>query len=570
METTYAVLDPVTGRILHESKGYGAAPVTQEIPLTDGTVLRICGEPSQKELLSRLEAAEAANTAKEAFLSNMSHDIRTPMNAIVGMTALAQKHIDEKSRVADALEKIETASGHLLSLINDVLDMSRINSGHMQLTLDRFSLGDLLHDLLILAKPLIDAKHHTFTLITDNVEVEEFSGDILRLRQIYINILSNAIKYTPASGQITLTVESHRQENQALLRFVCQDNGIGMEEAFLQRIFVPFERVQSSTLSGVEGTGLGMSIVRKLIDAMNGTIAIQSAPGKGTVVSIDIPLALSASESTLPALRDIRVLALESQKARRGLLMRYLKGAGVFCALAASAQEALAVMAEADISQSCFHVIVLGESIEGAQDVLDVAEYLHKARPDIPLVLYSARKWEDIEYRARKCGIISFIPVPFFQKSLLSGIASALTSASSSAPLTRYPDLTGQSILLVEDNLINQEIACEILSMTHVHIDTAENGKEAVERFVSSRQGTYALIFMDIQMPVMDGYAATRAIRESTHPDAQTIPIFAMTANTFAEDIEKTRACGMNGHISKPVDIDHLMQVLQTLTERGA
>ena len=294
MSREYAVLSGQD--VLYRTEGFDAASVTETVPLSEGRTLLIAGEdPERKELLERLREAEESGRAKELFLSNMSHDMRTPMNAIMGMTALAMKHIDEKSRVADALSKIETASGHLLSLINNVLDMSRINSGRMRIDEQLFSLGDLLHDLCIIVKPLIEQKKHDFILNTDGVLTEAYRGDALRLRQVFVNIVSNAAKYTPEGGRIRVSVSDEDcdppQDGRRTLVFRCEDNGIGMSEDFLRRIYDPFERVSSTTVSKIEGTGLGMSIVKRIVDVMGGTIAIDSAPGRGTTVTVTFPAA---------------------------------------------------------------------------------------------------------------------------------------------------------------------------------------------------------------------------------------------------------------------------------------
>ncbi len=529
-----------------------------------------CGGDSlqseNERLREQLREAKEANAAKETFLSNMSHDIRTPMNAIVGMTALAKKHIDEKTRVADALNKIEVASAHLLSLINDVLDMSRINSGRLAVAEERFSLGDLLHDTLIIIRPPLEKKKHSLQFEMGEVYEENLHGDPLRLRQIFVNILSNAVKYTPDGGQLLLSVgQEPPAGGRCVLRFVCRDNGVGMTEEFLQRIFDPFERVSSSTISRIEGTGLGMSIVKKLVDAMEGEIAIESAPGHGTTVTVRIPLTFERVPLNTAALRGKRLLVIEAEEETRALYRRYLGEAGLAFTLVPSAQEAISALADADFRAESFDGVVIGRRVETSDSVFELASYLHKARPALPLLLVSDDDWSEIEYRATRSGITRFIPVPFFRSSLLNGLAEALQGSDGQEGAFGTPDLKGKHVLLAEDNFINSEIACELLGSTNAMVDTAGNGREAVERFLASAPGHYDLILMDIQMPVMDGYAAARAIRAAERADAAKVPIYAMTANTFAEDVAKAREAGMDGHIAKPIDINALMQVLRSI-----
>jgi len=572
MDREYAVID---GRetVLYQTAGFDPAAVTETRPLSGGARLCVCGEDEllreNRRLRLQLEEANAANVAKETFLSNMSHDIRTPMNAIVGMTTLAKKHIDEKARVADALNKIEVSSGHLLSLINDVLDMSRINSGRMSLTVEPFSLSDLLHDIMTIIRPQMEQKRHTYQLEVDNIEVESLCGDALRLRQVFVNIINNAVKYTDEGGQILLNVSETLEGDLCRLLFRCRDNGIGMSAEFLGRIFEPFERVNNSTISKIEGTGLGMSIVKKLVDAMDGTIAIESAPGAGTTVTIEVPMRYERIQVNTAALAEKRLLILEASERLRSIYTRYLGEYDIRHTLVSSAPEALAALTDAGFHGEEYDAVILGEEREDSGSIYDIAAYLHKSYPSLAVVLVSGDNWEEIEYRATHSGIRHFIPLPFFRKSLLNGLNLALQGDEPGGSMAAYPDLTGRRLLLVEDNLINREIAREILSVTNAEIETAEDGREALDRFLASEEGHFDLILMDIQMPVMDGYAATRAIRESPRADAGTVPIYAMTANTFAEDIAKAREAGMNGHIAKPIDIKLVLKELRKIKENS-
>ena len=541
--------------------GFDLERVREEVPLGEGTLL-ISGEDPKKEiegLEQKLEEARAMAAAKDRFLASMSHDIRTPMNAIVGMTSLAKKHIDEKARIADALNKIETASSHLLSLINDVLDMSRINSGRISFSKEPFSVSDLLHDLLTIAEPQMKGKGHDWSLDLGEVFEENLIGDVLRLRQVYVNIISNAVKYTPAGGQIDLSVWEEKRGDRCALCFCCKDNGMGMSQDFLGRIFEPFERVRNNAVNQIEGTGLGMSIVKNIVEAMEGTIGIESEEGKGTSVTIQIPMAYEEKSVDISALSGKGILILEKDEKQRELFSRYLGERSLRYRLASSAQEAIDAITEAGFLGEDYQVAILGQEQEEG-DIFDMASYLHKAHPEMVLVLVRRDDWAQVEYRAERCGIHHFIPAPFFRKSLLNGLNEALKEQGQGTGSASYPNLAGKHILLVEDNLINREIAKELLGLTGADIETAENGQEAVEAFEKRGEGYFALILMDVQMPVMDGYEATRLIREK---EKGSVPIYAMTANTFAEDIEKARAAGMNGHIAKPIDIQALMQVLR-------
>lgn len=567
MEKQYAVRD--RGRnILFKSDQCDIDCVTDTIPLSDGAELLICGTPEDDEIGSlqeKLREANDANLAKESFLSNMSHDIRTPMNAIVGMTALAKKHIDEKKRVVDALNKIDVASSHLLSLINDVLDMSRINSGKMTVNAELFSLSDLLHDVLVIVRPQMADKKHSFDLKVGNIDAEYIYGDALRIRQVLVNIINNSVKYTEANGKLSLYVtEDVDPGNKVRLIFSCSDNGIGMSEEFLKKIFEPFERVNSTTISRIEGSGLGMSIVKKTVEAMGGEISIESALGEGTTVTVSLPLTYEVHKLEAGSLKDKNILIIERESAAADLFMNYLNEAEAKCEVVASASDAVSAITEAEFSGKSYQAVIIGQQLAEGDSVFGIGSYLHRSYPELVLVLCSLANWEEIEYQANRNGIHHFIPRPFFRKSLINSLSSALDGKDDETGNTSaYPNLTGKHILLVEDNLINREIAKELLTVTHAEVETAENGKEAVEKFTASDEYWYSMILMDIQMPVMNGYQAAEAIRAEDRSDAMTVPIFAMTANTFAEDIARARAAGMNGHLAKPIDINALMHTLR-------
>ena len=571
MAKAYAIIDRSKGHedILYSESSFDALSVTQKIDLGNLREIWISGsdqtQQENDELRQRLREAEAENVAKEAFLSSMSHDIRTPMNAIIGMTALAKKHIDEKARVADALDRIETASTHLLSLINDVLDMSRINSGKMQISTEQFALSDLLHDLLTIVRPQAAQKGHALVFRAGEILRETLYGDPLRLRQIFLNIASNAVKYTPGGGKISLFVREEYEGDRCVLEFHCEDNGIGMSEEFLQRIYQPFERVQSSTTSRIEGTGLGMSIVKKLVDSMDGTIAIRSRPGEGTAVTVRIPLYYENIQVNSAPLKGRKLLILEADTDLAALYRLYLGETEVSFQIVPSHSEAIAALTEADYAGKPIDAVLIGKKVQETDNIFDLAAYLKKAYPNLTLILASEDSWNEIEYRANRSGITAFIPVPFFRKSLINGLNLALQGDQEKADDFGAPDLRSRHILLVEDNEINRMIAMELLQSTMASIDQAENGQIAVEKYLASDPGYYDLILMDIQMPVKDGYAATREIRHSGRPDAESVKIVAMTANAFAEDIAKATDAGMNGHLAKPIDIQLFMRMLRQI-----
>jgi len=563
MAREYAIRKKGTNDILYQSDGFDMAAIRERYDLSEDTELLITWNVETiGELRKQLAAAEDANKAKEVFLSNMSHDIRTPMNAIIGMTALAKKHIDEKNRVLDSLNKIDTASSHLLSLINEVLDMSRINSGKMTISEEMFSLSDLLHDTLAIVRPQAQAKGHHFVFRTENIAVEGLYGDALRLRQIMVNIINNSIKYTNEGGEISVTVSEEIREDLCYFRFVCSDNGAGMSEDFLKKIFDPFERASSSTMSGIEGTGLGMSIVQKLVKAMNGEILIDSRLQEGTTVTITIPMRYERLKISADALKGKRFLIIEADRQLQETYRRYLSEFSVDCHIVEDSSEAVSAFSDEEFKGEHYDALIIGRQIGPDGSIYDIASYFHKADSGMKIILISDDSWDEIEYRATRSGISRFIPLPVFRKTLINLLNEALDPHSEGAG-TSAVDLSGKHILLVEDNMINREIAKEILRTTNAAIDTAENGKEGVETYLSSKENYYDIILMDIQMPVMDGYEAARQIRSSGRKDANKVRIYAMTANTFVEDIARAKEAGMDGHIAKPIDVSRLMNTLK-------
>lgn len=567
MAKGYAVKNNKNDEILFRSADFKEEEIIEQIAMSDETALLISGtDPLQRQiddLNRKLQEAESANLAKEAFLSNMSHDIRTPMNAIIGMTGLAKKNIDEKTRLLDSLNKIDSASAHLLSLINEVLDMSRINSGKLLINEEPFYLSDLLHDTLIIVRPQMEAKGHHFDVKYHNIVYENLVGDIQRLRQIFVNILNNSVKYTKDKGEISLSICEEVKDDRCELIFNCTDNGMGMSQDFLKRIFDPFERVNNSTNSGIEGTGLGMSIVKKLVDAMNGRIDIKSKEGEGTSITIAIPLAYETMDIDASALQRKRFLIVMEDDDTSKMLQGYLNEFSIPNVTVRDFTSAITEFTDADFERHPFDGILFGNFENRTGNTFTMASYFRKSYAGLPMVLISEDDWGKIEYKANRNGIENFIPTPLFRKSLISSLQEIFTKEHSASATLQTPDLSDKTILLVEDNFINREIALELLRSTKAQLFSAENGKAALDMYLASDEGYYDIVLMDIQMPVMDGYEATTAIRNSGRKDASTIRIYAMSANVFAEDIAKARSIGMDGHIGKPIDVAKLMQTLR-------
>ena len=539
-------------------------------------VLGACGRRQAAELAQAnealedaLKAAEAANQAKSQFLSNMSHDIRTPMNAIVGMTAIGLSHIDEKARVQDCLRKIKTASAHLMSLVNNVLDMSRIDSGRMTLNEEPFSLADLIHDIAVIVRPQAAAKGQSLQLEVGEICEENLIGDTLRLRQILVNIIGNAVKYTQPGGAVKARFSQRPAPERAgggavWLDFSCEDNGIGMSPAFLERIFIPFERVASAAISKIEGTGLGMAIVKRLVDSMGGQIRVESEEGAGSRFYVELPIPVQPQGGREPALPvGQTVLVAESLDGRARQITDYLREGGLKPVCMAAGLDAVTWLTEAQYEDRMPCALLLGQELTDMQ-VLDVAAHVRQlAGKGFPILLVSEVDWAQIEYRAARAGVNAFVPCPLFRSRLWETL-SQLTEGACQDEGAQEVDFSGSRVLLAEDNELNQEIAVELLGMTGVQVEVAGDGGQAVRMFEAAPEGYHDLIFMDIQMPVMDGYEATRRIRGMHRGDAGSVWIVAMTANAFVEDIRLSREAGMNEHVSKPVDMDRLLEILRT------
>lgn len=526
-------------------------------------------EEQQRQMLqSALDSAKAANQAKSQFLSNMSHDIRTPMNAIAGMTAIASSHLGETERVADCLNKIELSSKHLLSLVNDVLDMSKIESGKLSLQEEPFNIAQLITDCVKLVYQQAVSKQLKLDIHIAKLEDENVIGDPLRLRQIYINILSNAVKYTPSGGSICIEVkqETGLRQKHAHYVFRCKDTGVGMSPEFMDKLFQPFERVQDTTVSKIAGTGLGMAITKNLVDLMNGDIQVESELGIGSVFSVTLPLQLQNAplEQVPPEFAGARTLIVDDDLETCKNANELLEDMGLLPQFVTTGEEAVQCIKAAKDTADPFHLIIIDWKMPGMDGVEAARQIRANIASTVPVILLSAYDWSEIESEAKKAGVTSFLSKPFYR----SKICYLLRQLNGEEKMPEYkcpphcPDYAGKRILLVEDNIMNQEIAQTLMEEMGITVERASDGKEAVEKISGAAEGYYDLIFMDIQMPNMNGYEATKAIRKLHRSDVQKIPIIAMTANAYEEDIRKALQAGMDAHFAKPVDVVKLKKLL--------
>lgn len=525
---------------------------------------------SHRALKDAYRAAENASRAKTDFLSNMSHDIRTPMNAIVGLTAIAGANIENQDKVIECLGKMTKSSRHLLGLINEVLDMARIESGKMSLAEEDFNLPELVDNLITLTKPVIDEHRHDFEVHVDHIEHEAVCGDSLRIQQVFVNLMSNAVKYTPDGGNIIFSIKEKPNGFSELgcYEFSIADNGIGMTPEFQKIMFEPFSRADDHRTTKVQGTGLGMAITQNIVNLMNGSIKVDSAPGKGTKITVTIYLKLQQSKREQEKeLLDLPVLVVDDDKTCCESTVATLKDIGIAGEWVLTGRQAVErCYARHETGRDYFAVILDWKMPEmnGIETARKIRERVGK---DVTIIILTSFEFSEIEEEARAAGVDAFIAKPLFRSRLtatLRQFTSGKKEKSARNLLEDFAktDYTRKRILLVEDNELNREIAAEILGMTGVAVDIAENGKIAVEKVVAAPEKWYDLIFMDIQMPIMNGYEATAAIR-SLPGGRGKVPIIAMTANAFAEDVQLAKNTGMNEHIAKPLEFDKLNDVLK-------
>ena len=520
-----------------------------------------------------VEKAESANRAKSTFLSNMSHDIRTPMNAIIGFTTLALSNIDDTDRVKDYLGKTLASSNHLLSLINDVLDMSRIESGKIHLEEVEVNLSDVLHDLKTIVSGQIYAKQLELYMDVMDVTDEDVYCDKTRLNQILLNLLSNAIKFTPAGGTVSVRVRqlAGKVRGCGQYEFRIKDNGIGMSQEFAQKIFEPFERERTSTVSRIQGTGLGMAITKNIVDMMGGTIEVQTAQGKGTEFTVCVPMRAQTEQrpvEKITELEGLKALVVDDDFNTCDSVTKMLVKVGMRAEWTLSGKEAVLRARQALEMSDVYHAYIIDWRLPDMNGI-EVTRQIRSLHDDTPIIILTAYDWSDIEVEAKAAGVTAFCAKPMFMSDLRETLMSALGQKSADAVQGLLPeknaDFKGKHILLVEDNALNREIAQEILREYGFLVDSAENGAVAVEKVSTAAPGSYDLVLMDVQMPIMDGYTATRKIRALDDPARAKLPILAMTANAFDEDRRNALESGMNGFLSKPIVIDDLMQELHKI-----
>ena len=536
---------------------------------------RTADKQKNQALSEAVHAAETANRAKSTFLSNMSHDIRTPMNAIIGFATLAVSNIDNKTRVQDYLSKILSSGNHLLSLINDILDMSRIESGKIHLEETEVNLSEVLHDLKTIISGQIHAKQLELYMDAMDIMDEDVYCDKTRLNQVLLNLLSNAIKFTPAGGTVSVRIRQFQgtKKERSLYEIRVKDTGIGMSREFAQRIFDPFERERTSTVSRTQGTGLGMAITKNIVDMMGGMIEVQTEKGRGTEFIVRLDLRIQAEHQRMEKiveLEGLKALVVDDDFNTCDSVTKMLVKVGMRSEWTLFGKEAVLRARQSLELGDAFHTYIIDWRLPDMNGI-EVTRQIRSLGDDTPIIILTAYDWSDIEVEARAAGVTAFCSKPMFmsdlRETLLNAIGQKQNNRTDAIPASVNADFKNKQILLVEDNELNSEIAVEILKEYGFRVDTAENGVEAVERIRNSTPGAYDLVLMDVQMPVMNGYEATHQIRSLDNPELAGITILAMTANAFDEDRKKALEAGMNGFLSKPIIIEELIHTLQSNLE---
>ena len=519
------------------------------------------------ELENARQAALEANKAKSEFLANMSHDIRTPMNAIVGMTAIATAHIDDREQVQNCLKKITLSSKHLLGLINDVLDMSKIESGKLTLTTEQISLKEVVEGIVSIVQPQIKSKKQAFDIHVENILTENVWCDGVRLNQVLLNLLSNATKYTPEGGSIRLSLseeKSPKGENYVRIHIKVKDNGIGMSPDFLKKIYESYSRADGARIHKTEGTGLGMAITKYIVDAMEGTIDIQSEPDKGTEFFLMFDFEKAVAMEMDMVLPSWNMLVVDDDELLCETAMEALKSIGIKAEWTLSGEKAVELVNQHHKNRNDYQIILLDWKLPGMNGIQVAKEIRRNLGDEIPILLISAYDWSEFETEAREAGISGFISKPLFKSTLYHALRQYMDiETEDDQTLNQDMELSGRRILLAEDNELNWEVASELLSDLGVELDWAEDGQICLDKFQKSPEGYYDVILMDIRMPHMTGSDAPKAIRGTNHPDALSIPIIAMSADAFSDDIQYCLECGMNAHIAKPIDVIGLTRLLK-------
>ncbi len=520
-------------------------------------------------LQDALLQAQHANKAKSTFLSNMSHDIRTPMNAIIGFTTIAVSHIDNKDQVRECLQKVLSSSNHLLSLINDILDMSRIESGRVQIKEQECNISEIMHNLVNIIQPQVKAKQLELFIDTFEVVNEDVIADALKLNQVFINLLSNAVKYTPAGGTVTFRImqKTTFRHGYGDYIFTIKDNGIGMSPEFVEHIFEPFERETTVTQSGIQGTGLGMAITKNIIEMMSGTIKVESEMGKGSTFTVELSLKLQDVEKNAEQIKELhglRALVVDDDFNICDSVSKMLKQLGMRAEWTTSGREAAYRAKIAYEEGDSYHTYIIDWQMPETSGIETARKIRNAVGEEAPIIILTAYDWTDIEEDARAAGVTAFCAKPLFMSDLKSALLAAndLIGSEEKKAAWTLADFTGKRVLLVEDIELNREIAEVILLEAGFEVETAPDGTDAVEMVKKSDEYYYDAILMDVQMPIMDGYEATRTIRAMRREDVKTLPIIAMTANALEEDKEAALKNGMNAHIAKPLDMDVFIGVL--------
>lgn len=521
-----------------------------------------------KALAEAKEDALAANRAKSEFLSNMSHDIRTPMNAIIGMTAIAASNIDNRDKVSECLRKITLSSKHLLGLINDVLDMSKIESGKLTLNIALLSLRETMESIVSIIQPQIKARKQSFNIFINKIQTENVYADSVRLNQVLLNLLSNALKFTPEGGDITVTVaqeDSPKGEKYVRTHFWVKDTGIGMTKEFQKKIFESFVREDNARVHKVEGTGLGMSITKYIVDKAEGTIDLKSEPDKGTEFHITFDFERGESKVEEMILPKWEVLVVDDDEELCHSAVDSLNEIGVHAEWALDGPTAIDMTEKRHMQHRDYYVVLLDCKMPGMDGITTAREMRRHIGDDLPILLMSAYDWDDVEKEARDAGITGFISKPLFKSTLYHSLKPFAEPETEKTDLPAEPqmDFSGKRLLVAEDNELNWEITNELLSSVGFVLEWAENGKLCVEKFAAAQPGYYDTILMDLRMPEMNGFEATQAIRAMEREDARQIPIIAMTADAFSDDVKTCLDCGMNGHVAKPLNIPELLRLLQ-------
>ncbi len=546
---------------------------------TDKFIIAISDRTMEKRnrqaLEEALDIAKMANESKSVFLSNMSHDIRTPMNAIVGLCTLLWRDAGNENRVREYTKKIEASSQHLLGLINDVLDMSKIESGKTTLNISEISLAEVVSELDTILRPQVKAKRQEFEVSVLDIRDEHLLGDKLRINQVMINILSNAVKYTQVGGRVEMIIQQMPKtaKNYSRLRFIVKDNGMGMSEEFLTKIFDPFTREVNNATNKIQGTGLGMAITKNLVDLMGGAIVVESKLGEGSTFTVDLEFRVQDQDIDQNFWKKYGVthtLVVDDEVEVCTSIIGAMAGTGVSMQFAVDGFTAVSMVKNAHEEGQGFDLVLLDWKMPD-MDGIETARRIRTVVPaDVPIMILTAYDWSEIEDEATAAGIDGFLTKPFFLSNFRQTIEKIKNKGvPGMEPEAEASIMEGMHFLMAEDNELNSEILTELLDMVGATCETAEDGQAALEKFEQSRADQYDMILMDVQMPMMNGYEATKAIRVCSHPRAKTIPIIAMTANAFAEDIKDALDAGMDAHIAKPVDLSQLESAIRGILHRS-